>query len=153
MTAAANAFYTLATTKGFSSTGIPEAPARTRLAPLLSAKLNQQLADAAAAETRFQKKNKQSPPLIEGDIFSSLFEGPTAWKIGACAGNAIAARCAASLTRQDPGQKPVSWIDTVVLVNQNGGWKVDDLAYDANFAFGNTGTLSEMLAMTKIEAP
>jgi hypothetical protein len=30
---------------------------------------------------------------------------------------------------------------------------VDDIAYDANFAFGNTGTLSEMLKMARSEAP
>ena len=39
-----------------------------------------------------------------------------------------------------------------MLVN-SGGWKVDDIAYDANFAFGNTGTLSDMLKMTLHEAP
>ena len=44
-----------------------------------------------------------------------------------------------SLSRADPGQKPVSWIDVLVLSNE-GGWKVDDITYDANFAFGNTGT-------------
>ena len=35
----------------------------------------------------------------------------------------------------------------VLLVNTPQGWKVDDVAYDAGFAFGNTGQLSGMLQM------
>jgi hypothetical protein len=149
---AANAFY--AATQGLVRTGggIPDATVRVRLAPLLTPRLNKALSDAAAAQVRFSAKNKGAPPLIEGDIFSSLFEGPTAFKVGVCRGDDKAARCAVALTRQDPGQKPANWIDTVALVNQ-GGWKVDDIAYDANFAFGNTGTLSDMLQMAIHEAP
>ena len=150
MTSAANAFYALAAPSN-SGGGIPDAGMRLRLQPLLSPGLNKGLADAAAAEARFQAKNKNSPPLIEGSIFSSLFEGPTSWKVGACVGDGKTARCAISQTREDRGQKPVKWIDTLVLVNRD-GWKVDDLAYDANFAFGNTGTLSEMLRMAQREA-
>jgi hypothetical protein len=151
MTAAANAFYT-ALAGADRGGGIPNAAARIRLQPLLSPELNKALADAAAAEGRFAAKNKDAPPMIEGDLFSSLFEGPTGWKVGVCLGDDKEARCAISLTHQDPGQKPVSWIDTLVMVNRN-GWKVNDIAYDANFAFGNTGTLSDMLKMTLHEAP
>jgi hypothetical protein len=151
MTAAANNFYALAAVKGFSSAGIPEAPARARLAPLITPRLSQALAGAANAQSRFMAKNKGSPPLIEGDIFSSLFEGPTAWKVGVCSGDAKTARCSVALIRQDPGQKPTNWTDTLVLSNQ-GGWKVDDVVYDAGFAFGNTGTLGQMLRMAQSEA-
>jgi hypothetical protein len=153
VTAAANGFYALSVgMRPASGGGIPDAAGRARFQPLLTPRLNKALAEAAAAEIRFKAKNKDSPPLIEGDIFSSLFEGATAWKIGACRGDANAQRCAVSLSRLDPGQKPVAWNDTLVLAN-SGGWKVDDIAYDANFAFGNTGSLSEMLKMVLSEAP
>jgi hypothetical protein len=149
--AAANGFYSILA--GIApGGGIPGSADRARLQPLLTPRLNQALADAAAAEARFKARNKVSPPLIEGNIFSSLFEGPTAWKTGACQGDAMVQRCAIVFGRQDPGQKPVAWTDTLVLAN-SGGWKVDDIAYDANFAFGNTGTLSEMLKMVLREAP
>ncbi len=152
MSAAANDFYSLVVgSRELSGIGIPGAAGRAKLAALLTSRLNKELNDAAAAQARFMARNKDSPPLIEGDIFSSLFEGPTAWKVGACSGDAKTARCSVSLTRQDPGQKPASWTDTLLLSNQ-GGWKVDDLAYDANFAFGNTGTLDEMLKMARSEA-
>jgi hypothetical protein len=151
MTAAANAFYA-ATAQASLHGGIPDAATRARLQPLLSPALNRMLADAGAAEMRFDAKNKNAPPLMEGDIFTSLFEGPTTVKVGVCRGDDKIAHCGATLTHQDKGQKPVTWVDTLRLVN-DGGWKIDDVAYDANFAFGNTGTLSDMLRMTVHEAP
>src|SRR3984885_475443 len=142
VTQAGNEFYSaIVGSRSLASGGIPDAATRARLQPLLTPRLNKALADAAAAEARFAAKNKNSPPLIEGDIFSSLFEGPTAFKVGVCKGDDKIQRCAVSLSRQDPGQKPVGWADTLILAN-SGGWKVDDIGYDANFAFGNTGTLS-----------
>ena len=150
---AADSFYSVAVgMQALGSGGIPDSAARLRLQPLLTPRLNQALEDASAAEARFRTKNKGSPPLIEGDIFSSLFEGPTAFKIGACQGDTTIQRCAIALSRQDPGQKQAAWTDILVLAN-SGGWKVDDIAYDANFAFGNTGTLSEILKMARSEAP
>src|SRR6185437_1530192 len=89
--------------------GIPDAATRARLAPLLTPRLNKALADAAGAEARFKAKNKDSPPLMEGDIFSSLFEGPTQFQLGACRGDDKMQRCAVSLSRQDPGKAPVRW--------------------------------------------
>ena len=152
-TATADAFYKeLLAAPAALAVGIPDAAARARLAALLTPRLNKALADAAGAEARFKAKNKDSPPLMEGDIFSSLFEGPTQFQLGACRGDDKTQRCAISLSRQDPGKAPVRWSDTLVLAN-NGGWKVDDIAYDANFAFGNTGTLTQMLKMAVSEAP
>src|SRR5262249_78551 len=65
--------------------GIPDATERLRYSPVLSPRLNKQLADAAAAQGRLTAKVRNAvPPMLEGDIFSSLFEGATTWKIGAC---------------------------------------------------------------------
>ncbi len=76
MAAVANDFY--ATYASLPRTGgIPDATARVRYAPLLSPRLTKLIAGAETAETRFMKQNKDSPPLIEGDLFSSLFEGAT----------------------------------------------------------------------------
>jgi len=119
--AAANNFYSLAVgARPITGGGIPGSAEQARFQPLLTPRLNKALADAAAAEVRFNKKNKNSPPLIEGDIFSSLFEGPTSWKVGACVGDDKVQRCAVALGRQDPGQKPVAWMDTLILDNSDG---------------------------------
>jgi hypothetical protein len=152
MSAAATAFYNiyLALPRGG---GLPDAAGRARYAPLLSPRLNGLIGDAAAAETRFHTRNKDAPPLIEGDLFSSLFEGATSLRLGACAGDAKSGHCSVALHRQDPGQKPADWTDEVELVNTASGWKVDDIAYKAGFAFGNQGLLSQTLKMILATAP
>jgi len=137
---------------------IPGAAARARYAPLLSPRLNALLAQAAAADARFRARNKDAPPLFEGDLFSSLFEGFGSFRLGACAGDANSGHCAVTLHHQDPGtppargakghnNEPVEWNDEVRLVRTPSGWKVDDIAYMAGFAFGNDGLLSQTLRM------
>jgi hypothetical protein len=134
--------------------GIPDAGGRARYAPLLSPRLNKQLAAAAAAEIRFAAKVKgAAPPLIEGDLFTSLFEGATAWKVGPCSDDGKTARCPASLGHVEKTAKPTNWNDTLVLANTPSGWKVDDVIYDAGFAFGNTGRLSDTLTMVIAQSP
>jgi hypothetical protein len=140
------------------SGGIPNATARARYAPLLSARLNTLIDDAAMAQMHFQAKNKDSPPLFEGDLFSSLFEGFDSFRLGPCTGDTKTGHCTVALHHQDPGpppasatgqknDQPVDWTDQVSLVNTPAGWKVDDIAYKAVFSFGNEGLLSQTLHM------
>jgi hypothetical protein len=151
---AVNAFYSVYNGQRPQGGGIPDATVRLRFSPVLSPRLNHQLADAASAQARLSAKVKNAvPPVLEGDIFSSLFEGATSWRVGACKTAANTASCSVALTYVAPPappggkpQKPANWNDTVLLVNTKQGWKVDDVVYDAGFAFGNTGRLSEMLA-------
>jgi hypothetical protein len=135
------------------SSGIPDAAGRAKLAPYLTPALNKMLADGAAAEARFAAKFKNSPPLIEGDLFSSMFEGATAWKLGACSANGAAARCPVAFTHAEAGHPPVTWTDTLLLSNTGAGWRVDDIAYGAGFQFGNTGKLTDTLRTVLREAP
>jgi hypothetical protein len=158
--AAVDAFYAVYGAQRAHGGGIPDATARVRYAPVLSPRLNAQLTQAAGAQARLTAKVKKAvPPMLEGDIFSSLFEGATSWKIGACQTEAKTARCPVALSyvavpvQGRKPEKPANWSDTVLLVNTPGGWKVDDVIYDAGFAFGNTGRLSSMLAMVTTALP
>lgn len=152
MAATANGF--LAVYGSFHpSDGIPDNAGRARLAPYLAPGLNKLLADGAAAEARFAAKIKGSPPLLEGDLFSSMFEGATAWKLGACSANGNLARCPVAFTHIDPKLPPVVWTDTLVLANTPQGWCLDDIAYGGGFQFGNTGSLTDTLKTVLREAP
>jgi hypothetical protein len=153
-----NAFYDVYNTQRAQGGGIPDATVRLRFQPVLSPRLNKQLADAAAAQAKLTAKvHNAVPPVLEGDIFSSLFEGASAWKVGACQTSAKTASCSVALSYVPPAaaskSKPANWNDTVLLVNTPQGWKVDDVVYDAGFAFGNTGRLSEMLGMVIASNP
>jgi len=159
--AAVNAFYAVYAPQRAQGGGIPDATERLRFQPVLSPRLNKQLLDAARAQARLTAKVRNAvPPMLEGDIFSSLFEGATGWKVGACQQTGTAARCtvALSYTPAPPPagrkpEKPANWTDTVVLAMTPQGWKVDDVVYDAGFAFGNTGRLSAMLGMVIASNP
>jgi len=158
--AAANAFYAVYGPTHLMGGGVPDATQRVRYAPLLSPRLNTQIAQAAAAQARLTAKVKNAvPPVLQGDIFTSLFEGATAWTVANCTGDAKVAHCRATLTHApaaSPGakvEKPVTWDDILVLVSTPQGWKLDDVLYDARFATGNTGRLSGMLEMVVATNP
>jgi hypothetical protein len=146
--AVANDFYGVYATFR-PSDGIPDAKARAKLEPFISPALDNLLVAGEAAEAHFEKVTKNmSPPLIEGDLFTSNFEGATAFHIGACTTSAATARCSVSFTyrggRKD--EKPANWTDTLYLVRDRGGWRVDDIGYGATWAFGNKGRLKDVLA-------
>ncbi len=72
---AANAFYAVYAAQ--RDGGIPDATGRLRYSAVLSSRLNKQITDAAAAQARLSARVKNAvPPMLEGDIFSSLFEAP-----------------------------------------------------------------------------
>jgi hypothetical protein len=135
------------------SDGIPDARARAGLQPYLSPALNKLLADAAGAQARFSAKMKDSPPLIEGDLFTSMFEGATQRKLGACSLSGNQARCPVAFTHMAANAKPANWTDSLLLVNTAQGWRLDDIAYGGGFQFGNTGRLSDTLKTVTSEAP
>ena len=144
----ANGFYAVYGTF-HPSDGIPDAKGRAKYEPLISPALDRLLIEGEAAEQRFVTATKNmSPPLIEGDLFTSNFEGANSWSVGKCEADAASARCTVALgyrggPSEDP--KPVNWTDTIYLVRNAAGWRVDDIAYGAPWAFGNKGRLTQTL--------
>ena len=153
MQAAADAFYKVYGTPPRSG-GLPNATQRMRYGAVLSPRLVRLLDQAQAAQIRFDRKVRgAAPPLIEGDIFTSLFEGPTSWTVGTCTGDAKTAQCPVTMVHQAAGQQPTQWRDTLLLAPSSGGWRVDDVLYDPHLGAGNTGRLSALLGMTVAQAP
>ena len=147
VTAAAEGFYAAYSTF-HPSDGIPDAKERAQLEPFISLTLDDLLVRGEAAERRFSTVTKNmSPPLIEGDLFTSNFEGANSYHVGACEIEANAAHCTVALGYRggQEDNKPVNWTDTIYLVRSAAGWKVDDIAYGGNWAFGNKGRLKETL--------
>jgi len=126
--------------------GVPDEDARATLVPFVSQALNKLLTDADAAETAYAKAtNGESPPLIEGDPFSSLFEGATGYEIGKCDGDARAQQCVVDLVYDDKSAKPTKWQDTADVVMTDKGWRVDDIEFGGTWDFANKGRLTELL--------
>jgi hypothetical protein len=141
---AAEGFYTVYASF-HPSDGIPDATGRAKYAPYISPALESLLKQGEEAEERFAKANKDSPPLIEGDLFTSMFEGATSHQIGACKQAGETARCTVELVYDDGKDKPIRWSDTVGLVKTGAGWRVDDIFYGGNWAFANKGRMTDTL--------
>jgi hypothetical protein len=132
--------------------GAPTEAQRAALAPLLSSELVGLLsrADTARATARAAAPTEK-PPFTDGDLFSSLFEGPTAHAIGApVSGAAVPGgrlgdlRVPVTLTHvADPaaGGKSTTWTDTVLLREENGRFVVADIAFGGDWDFANKGSL------------
>lgn len=152
--AALNGFYRVH--QQSSQDGIPDAALRAKYEPYISPGLSQLLASAEAAEDKYIKANPQSPPMVEGDLFSPNFEGITSYEAGACAVKGDAAQCKMRLHYATAHPRlqdmPVDWVDTVALAKAGGGWRVDDIAYGGYWDFGNHGTLQSLLKQTIADA-
>lgn len=129
--------------------GAPTTEQRNELATLLSSELVDllQRADAARAAARAAAP-MEKPPFTDGDLFSSLFEGPTAFVVGEPqTGAAGEWRVPVTLTHSTgaQGAQPTEWTDTVVLREESGRFVVADIAFGGQWDFANKGTMLEAL--------
>ena len=127
--------------------GIPNARTRTRLMPFLTQRLYALLQEGERAETRYAEATKhESPPIVEGDMFTSLFEGATSYAMGACMQTGeMTATCTVSLTYKSEGQPDTNWTDTVMLVREERRFRVDEIEYGGTWPFANKGKLSDVV--------
>lgn len=141
----ANAFYNIYL-KNHPS-GVPDEKQQEQFRPILSPALTGLLSEAATAEASYAKATKgESPPLVEGDLFTSLFEGAESYKIGACTIEKESAACAVDLDYTDPRDKSkVVWQDRVYLVRDDDKWLVDDIEFLGTWEFMHKGRLKDLL--------
>ena len=128
--------------------GIPGPRVKRGLERFLSQRLNALLTDADRAEAQYAIATKNEvPPLVEGDIFSSLFEGATSSSMGQCLvmEESMTATCTVSLTNTMDGQQDTTWTDTVLMVREGRTWKIDDVRYGGTWPFANKGRMTETL--------
>lgn len=127
--------------------GIPDAATRKQFDRLLTPSLVDQLKQAERAEVAHRKATQNlEPPLFEGDLFSSLYEGATAYSIGACTIEGRRAYCDIDLTfMAEAGAQPTTWTDKLVFLKRIGGWRVDDIGFGGAWDFAQHGSLRASL--------
>ena len=82
--------------------------------------------------------------MVEGDLFTSLFEGASAFTVLSC--DSRTGSCLVELSYLDPESKaPTTWQDKVYLVKDSPGWLVDDIEFLGNWQFMHKGRLKELL--------
>ncbi len=126
-------------------------PRSSKLVPLLAhttPELGRLLSAAAAAEEAAQC---DGPPLIEGDLLSSLAEGPQSFSVQQCTVASSNASCSVRFTYKGPNDPTtLEWFDIIELRRGSIGWRVSDVRRSASWAV--KGTLTSRLKSVPKEA-
>jgi hypothetical protein len=131
-----------------NASGLPDEKDLETLKPFLTSKLNSMFVKALDEQNNFIKKYPgEKPPLIEGDLFSSFFEGPTTFNIADSKMKNDSAIVYVNFTYSDSlnSDKPFKWHDAVDLILENGKWKICDIEYLGDWDFAPKGRLSEII--------
>ena len=125
-------------------TGAPARDELTRLAPFLSDTLRALLAAARRLhDAELARAPDEKPAFAEGDLFSSLFEGPTSFRVvtdSVSADGPVPVR----FTYAD-GKDTTTWTDRVQVARRQGRYVVADVEYGGTWAFANGGSLRTSL--------
>ncbi|MBL0172898.1 MAG: lipoprotein [Gemmatimonadaceae bacterium] len=137
-------FYTMRDALG--GTGAPTAKELAALRPFIADSLARGLFIAdSLRQADMERAPDEKPRFVEGDMFSSLFEGATAYRVMPAIPNTDPALVPVEFTN-DKERPVVRWTDTVVVTQHDGRWLVHDVRYGGTWDFGNKGTLLRQLA-------
>jgi hypothetical protein len=116
-------------------------PFAPRATPALTGAIEQ----AQKEQAEFRKKfPDDKPPWVDGDLFSSLFEGPQRFEIGEAKITGDRAEVPVSCVHTEGGDT-AKWTDVLILTKTKSGWLVDDLRYGGTWDFAAKGTLRDAL--------
>ncbi|MFL6588009.1 MAG: hypothetical protein ACJ8GV_14130 [Luteimonas sp.] len=123
--------------------GLPSADEMRTLVPLLSSGMQASIARARVRQqAEIAASPDDKPSFIEGSLFSSLFEGPTA-VLSAEADLAAPTRVAVEMTYV--GQGDARWRDHALMRCENAQWRVDDIEFGGDWDFASDGRLRDAL--------
>jgi hypothetical protein len=116
------------------------------LAPYLSDTLRSLLTAARRrSESDIARAPDEKPSFMEGDVFSSLFDGPNEAEV--IGDSARGPTRVATVRRTYHGATPaITWTDRVILVMQNGRYVIDDVELWREWDFATKGALKSSLA-------
>lgn len=91
--------------------------------------------------------NHEGAPAVQGDLFSSLFEGATSATYRLIALGSDTAIAEIEWTNDDKHLSPEAfvWRDRVFLVNTMNGWRIADFTHDGTWEFMMDGNVSQIL--------
>jgi hypothetical protein len=141
--------------KLFKTEGIPTFIEIDSISSLVSLEFRNALYDASDKENQYEKRSREPiPPLVEGNLFCSLFEGYSS--IGSIHQDSSAANSfkvqliysentihLAGDTSKSP--QPVIWFDRVIMNIEHQHWVIDDIILMGHGEFNFKGSLKNRL--------
>jgi hypothetical protein len=113
------------------SPGIPSADELKQLQPFVSQALFKLLSQASETEIKYHAAATDPvPPLVDGDLFTSLFEGASTFKVDSCESDDAHASCQVRFTyKSGNGGDEEKWKDKLLLVREDKQWRIDDIEF------------------------
>ena len=125
--------------------GLPDAEQSKVLMPLFTPAVRRLFQAAAVEQDRaLREQPDEKPPWVEGDLFSSLFEGATSYSLGKSRVQKTKAEVDVHLVYKYKADA-TEWMDTVVLTKVNERWVISDILFKGNWAFMNGASLRASL--------
>lgn len=130
------------------SPGLPSESQMKALAPHLSARLQESIRAARVYQKQYEREHPgDKPPFADGDLFSSLFEGPTSFEVEPGEETPEGSKIVVRFSYQDPAKpsEVFRWQDAVIVRKEGKRYVVDDVLYLGDWEFKNSGRLSDVL--------
>lgn len=135
-------------------TGAPSQEQLAEMGPFISVELRQLLADVqpegqapdskGTPEVGKKSRKRGKRAFSEGDLFSSIFDGPTTFKIDAVETQGTDQFVPVTFTsaKQLPS---VNWVDRIKVISEDGHYVVADIEYGSHWEFGVRASLVDAL--------
>src|SRR5690606_13044212 len=101
-----------------------------------------------AEEAHLRESGDEEPPLVEGNLLTSLPQGATTYRIINCQLESSQGMCRVELVFSNAQHtSPAIWVDKVILSKDIRGWVIDNIVY----AGDNTALRSGVLHSTLLD--
>lgn len=128
------------------NSGLPAVDALNAYDAFLCPALGGALRAAKVRQEQFKaSRPDEKPPLVDGDLFSSLAEGPEFWSVAESRIGGDSAVVVLDLSHGE-GSRATRWRDSMILQLDDGVWCIADVEYHGQWPLANKGRLSETLA-------
>ncbi|MFZ4832643.1 lipoprotein [Rouxiella sp. Mn2063] len=131
-------------------TGLPNSNQLAQYRPYLSTALYQALLNAQhEPKIDLAATPNEKHDAVGGDVFSSLFQGPTSVSVHSASTipntDARNIPLRVNMTNDGTQSKQPKWQDEVLMVREGHCWAIDDVRYMADLDFVSGGTLRQVL--------
>lgn len=99
-----------------------------------------------AEEAHLRETQDQQPPLVDGNLLTSMPQGATTFRIINCQLESDQGMCRVELVYSDARHKsPAKWVDRVVLTRDVRGWVIANIIYAGDNGAMRSGDLHSTL--------